>query len=239
MTAWVMSALLLPLVHADGWTEAKASLSANFREVQLWSHLLTLPDPEGQLTPEQVATELTQGHGQHLLTPDQSYGRWLPYPYWAGWQLHNPEPQTQTWLLSFVLPTQDSTALWQQTNLGHWQALNEWRPDGASAWFGGYLWPVWQVTLQPGETQRFILRIDGLPLQRCSASANPLCSSTRKAVAKLRSRALHRPTRGATQLHAGQLPLGGDARVCQALLHAREHGEQRTQRRRGHRLSDG
>ncbi|MEY4419883.1 MAG: hypothetical protein RLZZ498_479 [Pseudomonadota bacterium] len=161
MTAWVMSALLVPLVHADGGTESKASLFANFREVQLWSHLLTLPDPEGQLTPEQVATDLTQGHGQHLLTPDQSYGRWLPYPYWAGWQLHNPEPQAQTWLLSFVLPTQDSTALWQQTNLGHWQALPEWRPDGASAWFGGYLWPVWQVTLQPGETQRFILRIDG------------------------------------------------------------------------------
>lgn len=161
VATWALCALFLPSVQANDWTDARISLPGDVREVSLWSHLLTLPDPEGQLSPDQVATQLTQGHGQHLLAPDQSYGRWLPYPYWAGWQLHNPEPQAKTWLLSYVLPTQDSTTLWQQTQLGHWQALPEWHPDGPRAWFGGHLWPVWQVTLQPGETQRFVLRIDG------------------------------------------------------------------------------
>jgi signal transduction histidine kinase len=161
VATWVLCVSFVSSVQANVEFDAKVSLPDNAHVVPLWSHLLTLPDPEGRLMPDQVATQLTQGHGQQLLTPDQSYGHWLPYPYWAGWQLHNPEPQAQTWLLSYVLPTQDSTILWQQIKPDHWQALPEWRPDGPRTWFGGYLWPVWQVTLQPGETQHFVLRIDG------------------------------------------------------------------------------
>lgn len=159
--ACVFFTLLSTLVHADDWADAQVSVPTDLRVVPLWSHLLTLPDPEGQLSPELVAAQLSEGLGQHLLTPDQSFGRWLPYPYWAGWQLHNPETHEQTFLLSYVLPTQDKTALWQQTQTGRWRPLSEWHPGGSDTLFGGHLWPVWQITLAPGETQRFVLRIDG------------------------------------------------------------------------------
>lgn len=80
MTAWVMSALLLPLVHADGWTEAKASLSANFREVQLWSHLLTLPDPEGQLAAlKPLVSDLGALQAQNM-TMAQAASKTAPLP---------------------------------------------------------------------------------------------------------------------------------------------------------------
>lgn len=131
------------------------------QQVELWSSLLTLADEAGQYSPEQVAQKLAQGQGARLLASDQSYGRWLPFAYWAGWQLHNPQTTPQTWLLSYVLPTQDQATVWQQQTSGGWQDLPEWRPEGPSAWLGAHLWPVWQITLQPGETRRFLLRIDG------------------------------------------------------------------------------
>ncbi|WP_396434523.1 sensor histidine kinase [Limnohabitans sp.] len=131
------------------------------QQVELWPNLLTWPDQAGQYAPEQVALSLAQGQGARLLASDQSYGRWLPFPYWAGWQLHNPQSTAQTWLLSYVLPTQDHAAVWQQQAAGSWQVLPQWRPEGPSAWMGAHLWPVWQITLQAGETRRFLLRIDG------------------------------------------------------------------------------
>lgn len=140
---------------------ALPDLSSAVRQVALWSALLTLPDEAGQLQPAQVAQALAQGQGDKLAAPDQSYGRWLLFPYWAGWQLHNPQATAQTWLLSYVLPTQDHAAVWQQQADGAWQALAPWRPDGPRAWLGAQLWPVWQITLQPGETRRFLLRLDG------------------------------------------------------------------------------
>jgi signal transduction histidine kinase len=146
---------------AADWPMDPVPLPEPVHTIELWPHLLTLPDEKGQLTPEQVAQALTQGRGGQLDSADQSYGRWLPYPYWAGWQLHNPQATAQTWLLSYVLPTQDHTAIWQQQADGAWQTLAPWRPDGPRAWMGAHLWPVWQITLQPGETRRFLLRIDG------------------------------------------------------------------------------
>lgn len=146
------------------WPAPALSLSGAERQVALWHHLLTRPDEAGQLQPEQVAQQLAQGQGARLSAPDESYGRWLPYPYWAGWQLHNPDAHPQTWLLSYVLPTQDHTAIWQQNADkadNTWQAVAQWQPDGPRTWLGGHLWPVWQITLQPGETRRFLLRIDG------------------------------------------------------------------------------
>lgn len=147
---------------AKGWASEPVALPAQTHTLELWPHLLTLPDEAGQLGPEQAGQAWAQGKGERLGSADQSYGRWLPYPYWAGWQLHNPHSTPQTWLISYVLPTQDHTALWQQRPTDDaWQALAEWRPDGSKAWLGGHLWPVWQITLEPGETRRFALRIDG------------------------------------------------------------------------------
>lgn len=158
-----MACLILVTMAAQAteWPTSTVSLSAVQRQIELWPYLLTLPDEAGQLKPEQVAKQLAQGQGARLSAPDQSYGHWLPYPYWAGWQLHNPDAHPQTWLLSYVLPTQDHTAIWQQSDTKSWQAVPEWHPDGPRTWFGGHLWPVWQITLQPGETRHFLLRIDG------------------------------------------------------------------------------
>lgn len=158
------AAALPPSAALQTWAVESVVLpdqSSSERQLELWPWLLTVPDENGQLQPAQVAQQLAQGQGAKLSAPDQSYGRWLPYPYWAGWQLRNPQATAQTWLLSYVLPTQDHTAIWQLQADGTWQALPPWHPDGPHAWLGGHLWPVWEITLQPGETRRFLLRIDG------------------------------------------------------------------------------
>lgn len=153
--------LLAISAHAREWPVPAVPLPVQARTIDLWPHLQTLPDEAGVLSPAQVEQQFADGQGEQLGTPDQSYGRWLPYPYWAGWELHNPDTHPQTWLLSYVLPTQDQAAVWQKSPTGEWTALPEWHPDGPDTWFGGHLWPVWQVVLQPGETRRFVLRIAG------------------------------------------------------------------------------
>ncbi len=83
--------------------------------IALWSHLRTLPDPQGEYSPAQVFARIEEGAGGILAHADQSYGNWLPYPYWAAFELTNPLNQPQNRVLSFEVPTQDHTDLWIQT----------------------------------------------------------------------------------------------------------------------------
>jgi 7TMR-DISM extracellular 2 len=125
----------------------------------LWQSLITLPDLSGRLTPQTAAKEFDAGHGERLPNADYAYSTGTPYPYWARISLKNTSDQTQSWLLSYELPTQDATDLWKAEG-ADWQtyaALDEHQ----SSFGDGQLFPVWRVRLSAGETQTFLLRLDG------------------------------------------------------------------------------
>lgn len=128
--------------------------------IALWSHLKTLPDPQGQYSPTQVFSRIEEGEGAALAHADQSYGNWLPYPYWAAFELTNPLNQPQNRVLSFEVPTQDHTDLWIQTAQG-WQRFPERFQQQPLSWGSGSLFPVWRIHLEPGQSQKFLLRLDG------------------------------------------------------------------------------
>lgn len=133
---------------------------AEIDRTPLWAHLKTLPDPKGQYSPAEASQRLGVGEGGVLTHADQSYGNWLPYPYWAEFELFNPLSQPQSRLLSFEVPTQDRAEIWLQTPQG-WKLFPERYQQQPVSWGGGQLFPVWRINLEPGQKQKFLLRLDG------------------------------------------------------------------------------
>ncbi len=147
-----------------------ALLDANQPRIALWQSMTTLPDEPGVLTPQTAAAAMDAGQGGTLPSANHAYGKWIPYPYWARFSLHNKTAQAQSWLLTFESTTQDATDLWQAlpptpTSPQTWQTY----PTLDHAQTGladGQLFPVWRVRLEPGQTQTFMLRLDGYNLMR-------------------------------------------------------------------------
>ncbi len=158
--------LLSSLVHAQ-----PVGIDKQHARIELWPHLQVLSDPPGDLTPEAVALRLHNGLGHRIGQPDVSFGGWIPHPYWAGFSLNNPHVTPQSRLLSFELPTQDYTQLWQRSADGTWQPVPELYAQEPLQFGTGNLWPVWRVELVPGETREFLLRIDGYNRMRFPLAA--------------------------------------------------------------------
>ena len=156
---WGLLWALLLLSSALAWGQAAVPLEGQGR-IALWPHLRTLADPQGQYSPAQVFARVEAGEGAVLAHADQSYGNWLPYPYWAEFELSNPLTRPQSRLLSFEVPTQDHTDLWIQTAQG-WKVLPESFQQQPLIWGSGSLFPVWRIHLEPGQSQKFLLRLDG------------------------------------------------------------------------------
>jgi len=140
--------------------------------VAIWRAIQTLPDERGQLDTEHAgqafAAQRLAGQAQSLPSIDHAYGRWIPYPYWAMFTLHNPSALAKQWVLSFESPTQDDARLWQGQPVAQrqsWQVVEE--IGATSSGFGtGQLFPAWRITLEPQQSQSFMVRIDGHNLMR-------------------------------------------------------------------------
>ena len=140
--------------------------------VAIWRAIHTLPDERGLLDTDKVAqlmlAQNLAGQAQRLPSIDHAYGRWIPYPYWAMFTLHNPSALAKQWVLSFESPTQDDARLWQGQPVAQrqsWQAVEE--IGATSSGFGtGQLFPAWRITLEPQQSQSFMVRIDGHNLMR-------------------------------------------------------------------------
>jgi signal transduction histidine kinase len=146
-----------------------ASAAVAQPRIPLWDQLETLPDAQGAHSPASAAAAFDAGQGGKLPYADFAYGKWIPYPYWAKFSLHNPTQETQSRLLAYELPTQDSSALWQATPDKGWQPfaqIDAVSTVSADRIGTGQLYPVWRVWLKPGETQVFLLRLDGYNLMR-------------------------------------------------------------------------
>ena len=128
--------------------------------IPLWSELKTLPDPEGRFTPNQISRHFSNGEGRALTYADESYGNWLPYPYWAEFKVSNPLSYPQNRLLSYEVPTQDVVEIWVKRKDG-WRLLPERYANQATTLGGGQMFPVWRLSLDAGESQEFLLRLDG------------------------------------------------------------------------------
>lgn len=155
-------ALLLMRMAAAGAT----ALDVNVDRVPLWADLQAVADPQGQHTPASVDAVVAAGRTEALPHPDHAFGRWLPHPYWAQFDLSNPDADVQSWLLTYELPTQDDTRLWMQNARGDWVELPQLEHQRTSPVFSGLLYPAWRLKLQGGQQVRLLLRIDGYNLMR-------------------------------------------------------------------------
>lgn len=134
--------------------------------VPLWAALETVADPQGELTPERVDALVAAGDAARLPHANHAFGKWLPYPYWGRLTLGNPGAETQAWLLTYELPTQDEVRLWIQDDQGQWvehPQLENLRPLAPSS---GLFYPAWRLKLQGEQEVRVMLRLDGYNLMR-------------------------------------------------------------------------
>jgi signal transduction histidine kinase len=140
-------------------------VSANLpQRFAIWQSLQALADPTGAYLPGQVASkmraEAAQGTGQYLAHADAPLGKSVFHPYWASFTLQNSSTVAQSWVLSFESPTQDSVALWQGKSPQNWQALDQ-VDARKTQWGTGEIFPIWRLSLAPGETMPLLMRIDG------------------------------------------------------------------------------
>jgi signal transduction histidine kinase len=160
---WRTVLSLLWLMFISSLTLAQSSTTVPVVEVNriaLWAQLKTLSDPKGKYTPAEVSQRIELGEGGVLTYADQSYGNWLPYPYWAEFELSNPLNKPQSRWLSFEVPTQDHAEVWTRTAKG-WNFFQERFQEHPLALGSGSLFPVWRIYLEPGQSQTFLLRLDG------------------------------------------------------------------------------
>ena len=166
MTWWCKRLFLL-----GWWLACMAGAGATVldpaaQRVPLWTTLQAVADPQGVHTPAQIEALAAAGHWQGLTHPDHAFGKWLPYPYWAQFNLRNPHPQTQSWLLTYELTTQDEVRLWVKNAQGDWVEHPQIEQQRPLATFSGLLYPTWRLTLQGHQEMRLMLRIDGYNLMR-------------------------------------------------------------------------
>ena len=125
---------------------AAVLLDPNEQRVALWQGLQTVADPQSIFTPQQVSAEVAAGRAGQLAHANATYGKWLPHPYWAQFELHNPGPESQRWLITYEQPTQDGIALWRRAGPGgdpEWAELQQPEDQTAYAIGSGHLYPVW------------------------------------------------------------------------------------------------
>ncbi len=166
MTWWCKRLVLLGLWLASVANAGAMVLDPAAQRVPLWTALQAVADPQGVLTPAQASALAAAGHGQSLRHPDHAFGHWLPYPYWAQFSLGNPDAESQSWLLTYELPTQDEVRLWVQNGQGDWVEHLQLEQQRPLAIFSGLLYPTWRLKLQARQEVRFMLRIDGYNLMR-------------------------------------------------------------------------
>jgi signal transduction histidine kinase len=134
------------------------------KRLAIWQSLQTLADPAGTYLPDQVASKMRaavqQGTAQYLAHADAPLGKSTYHPYWASFTLENRSTVAQSWVLSFESPTQDSVALWQGKSPQNWQTLDQVDAH-KTEWGTGEIFPLWRLSLAPGETMPLLMRIDG------------------------------------------------------------------------------
>jgi signal transduction histidine kinase len=141
---------------APAWAQT-ATLQSQDQRVALWQSLQIVQDPEGRYTHQEAADEVAAGHADSLPHANATYGKWLPHPYWARFDLHNPAATSQRWLISFEQPTQDGIALWQQTGAtGGWTALQQPEQERPFALGSGHLYPIWRIELLAGQSHNLV-----------------------------------------------------------------------------------
>ena len=133
------------------------------QRVAIWQSLQTIADPDGSLTPAKASSKMlaaaSQGLAERLSHADAPLGKGILHPYWAKFALSNSSAETQNWLFSFESPTQDSVVLWRSAPQA-WQLIDQ--IDANRTAFGsGELFPLWRISLKPGEAISFLMRIDG------------------------------------------------------------------------------
>ena len=129
---------------------------------ELWRTLRVVPDPTGNLTPEQ-AWERSQGaHSIRLAHESQVLAPANSAPHWAAWRMSSiAAAQLPLWL-SLQSPTQDHSELWIRFENGHWQRQPPLNEVTSLGWGSGQLfatWPIYDTTYRQID---LLVRIQGV-----------------------------------------------------------------------------
>lgn len=154
-------------------TPARAALPADLApdspRIALWRHLQVLPDRQDRLSPAEASEQMDRAVPITLPHANVTYGNWLPDPYWARFELRNPSPDNERWLIAYEVPTQDDVQLWRRdpTESGAaWTRVPLREQQQAASLGSGHLYPVWSIDIPAGAGMQYLMRVRGHNLVR-------------------------------------------------------------------------
>ncbi|MDO8279841.1 MAG: 7TM-DISM domain-containing protein, partial [Burkholderiaceae bacterium] len=158
LTLWLGPVQAQPVeLHADG------------PRTGLWQHLQVLPDAQDRLSPAEASEQMDRHPPVKLPHANVTFGKWLPDPYWARFELHNPTSGNTRWLIAYEVPTQDDVQLWRKDSTDSGTAWTQvpLREQRRTSTFGsGHLYPVWSIDIPRGANTQYLMQVRGHNLIR-------------------------------------------------------------------------
>ena len=90
-------------------------------DTELWQSIRIVPDPSGNLTPEQAWMRSQNSHSVRLTHASQVLAPAISSPHWAAWRMSSASATQLPLWLSLQSPTQDHSELWIRFENGPWQ----------------------------------------------------------------------------------------------------------------------
>lgn len=128
--------------------------------VAAWSRLSVFQAERPDLTPQQAAELMPSARLPAVDSPERIMGRGVR-PWWARFSLRNAGSVPLTRLISLESTTQHSVRLFRQATGGDWQLLPTMADQAGRQLASGSSYPLWPLSLEPGETIELMLRIEG------------------------------------------------------------------------------
>ena len=129
---------------------------------ELWLNLRIVPDPSGNLTPEQAWMRSQNSHSVRLTHASQVLAPANSAPHWAAWRMSSASATQLPLWLSLQSPTQDHSELWIRFENGPWQwqaPLHEVTSLGLGS---GQLFPTWPIYDTTYRQIDLLVRIEGV-----------------------------------------------------------------------------
>lgn len=129
---------------------------------ELWLNLRIVPDPSGNLTPEQAWMRSQNSHSVRLTHASQVLAPANSAPHWAAWRMSSASATQLPLWLSLQSPTQDHSELWIRFENGPWQWQAPLHEVTSLGWGSGQLFPTWPIYDTTYRQIDLLVRIEGV-----------------------------------------------------------------------------
>ena len=162
ISCWLgMAALATPAVAGLPPLE----IAPEAQRVPAFPALRVVAPADRDLSPDQAALLAAGSDAMSVDSPDRIFGRGSS-PFWASFSLANPSTSVLMRLVSVETTTQSDMRLFEQTASGEWRRITSLAEAADGRIGGGTTHPVWTLHLEPRQTTKLLLRIEGPAIVR-------------------------------------------------------------------------